>query len=900
MIRAITLVMIIPALFSGCKEPGLTGLGMIERSQLPWAAGAVALVLLFAVLVVVILLLRKQGEGKRLEGLVETRTTELNRQHSLTSEINNAALLLLGSDLEDNLDSMISGMKMIAGCIEVDRISIWQNQWKDNDDRLYYTLVGQWANEELPKLEEDTDFMYQEILPDWEKLFEQRLCVNGPVESFGAPEQAQTGALSVQSLLAMPIYVKDEFWGFISFDDYHRRRVFSQAEVHTLRSWGLLVVGAVQRSETTRWMHRTLNKLEAIINNYKGIIWSVDTAGIVTTFSGQYVTNMGMKPSFFEGKKLELVQKKNKYLDIIDQVEKTFRDGPQDWTSDINNRIFHSATMPIYDPDGDITGVVGSTDDVTEFLKLQRELENALEAANAASQAKSVFLANMSHEMRTPMNAIIGMGTIGKSAADMERKDHCFSKIADASKHLLGVINDILDMSKIEANKFELSELEFNFEKMLQRVVNILTFRIDEKQQKFTVNIDKNIPRILIGDDQRLAQVITNFLGNAVKFTPEHGSISLDTLFLGEKDGLCTIKITITDTGIGMSPEQQEHLFLSFQQAEASTTRRFGGTGLGLAISKNIVQMMGGEVWVDSEVGKGSTFGFTFRAQRGEEKKQGLLSPHVNLSNLRVLVVDDDPDVLESLKEIMRGLGISCDTVSSGEDALRLIGQNGSFDIYFIDWEMPGIDGLTLTAMLKDVAFNSGDEVVIMISSADWSAIEKTAKKAGVDKFLSKPLFPTAIEDVINECLGLNQQAEKGPQSIDGILKGHRILLADDVEINREIVLALLEPTQLEIDCATNGAEAVRMFSEAPEKYEMIFMDIQMPEMDGYEATRRIREFESTLEPNARKRIPIVAMTANVFKEDIEKSLKAGMNSHVGKPLDIDLVLEKLRTYLLG
>jgi signal transduction histidine kinase/CheY-like chemotaxis protein/ABC-type amino acid transport substrate-binding protein len=866
----------------------------MAHAQIPWIVGASSLLL--TVLFVAILFFRKNSEEKRLESLVMARTAELNRQQTLASEINNAALLLFGSNLEDNIDAMTKGMHMIARCIKVDRISMWQNLRKDNDDTLYYSLMGQWASEELPKLNGNTNFTYKEILPNWEKLFEKRLCVNGPIENFGAEEQAQLGAFSIQSLLAVPIYLKDEFWGFISFDDYHRKRTFSEVEVHILHSWGLLVVGAVQRNEMTQGLHQTLNKLEAIIKNYKGIIWGVDNTGIVTTFNGQFVTKMGMKPSFFEGKKLELVHEKSRYLDIIDQVEKTFNEGPQEWTSDITERIFHSATMPIYDPDGNITGVVGSTDEVTDFLKLQRELETALEAAKAANHAKSIFLANMSHEMRTPMNAIIGMGAIGKSAADIERKDFCFSKIADASKHLLGVINDILDMSKIEAGKFELSLVEFYFEKMLQRVVNVITFRIDEKNQKFTVNIDKDIPKMLIGDDQRLAQVITNLLGNAIKFTPEHGSICLDTRFLEEKDGVCTIKISITDTGIGISPEQQEHLFLSFQQAESSTTRKYGGTGLGLSISKNIIEMMGGEVRVDSEVGKGSTFGFTFKAKRGEEKRPSLLAPHINMKNLRVLVVDDDNNVLESLKEIMHGLGVSCDTVSSGEEALRLIAKNGSYNIYLIDWQMPGIDGLTLTAMLKDTAFTSGNEVVIMISSSDWSSIEENAKKAGVDKFLSKPLFPSAIEDVINECLGLNQEpVEEGPADITGIFKGHCILLADDVEINREIVIALLEPTQLEIDCAVNGAEVVRMFSEAPEKYEMIFMDIQMPEMDGYEAARRIR----ALDILKAKTVPIVAMTANVFKDDIEKSLAAGMNSHVGKPLDIEIVMEKLRMYLL-
>ena len=529
--------------------------------------------------------------------------------------------------------------------------------------------------------------------------------------------------------------------------------------------------------------------------------------------------------------------------------------------------------------------------------EVMRELEVALDAAKAASRAKSAFLANMSHELRTPMNAIIGMGTLGKSTADIERKDHCFSKIENASKHLLSVINDILDISKIEADKFELTPEDFKFEKMLQHIVEVITFRLDEKHQKFTVSVDKNIPRILVGDDHRLAQVITNLLGNAIKFTPENGSISLDTEFLGEKDGICTIKVSVTDTGIGISPEQQGLLFLSFQQADTSTVRRFGGTGLGLAISKNIVEIMGGEIWVESELGKGSTFSFIFPAKRGSEKVQGLLASQVNLNNVRVMAVDDDPNVLESVKEILQGLGISCDTAQDGEQALRLVEKNDPYNIYFVDWNMPGIDGITLTSMLKDKTFNSGNTVAIMISSAEWDVIKEDAKKAGVDKFLSKPLFPSKIEEIINECLGLNPPpVDEGPPAIDGLFKGRRILLTDDVEINREIVLAMLEPTQLEIDCAENGVEAVRMFTKAPEKYDMIFMDIQMPEMDGYEATRRIRALDY---PRA-KTIPIVAMTANIFKEDIEKGLEAGMNSHVGKPLEIDVVVDKLRTYLPG
>jgi PAS domain S-box-containing protein len=442
-------------------------------------------------------------------------------------------------------------------------------------------------------------------------------------------------------------------------------------------------------------------------------------------------------------------------------------------SADGTKQLFETSRVPMMQ-NGLIIGMLGISHNITERKAME-------ERALSASRAKSAFLANMSHEIRTPMNAIIGMIAIGKSASDTVRKDYCFAKIENASQHLLGVINDILDMSKIEASKFELSPEEFNFEKMIQSAVNVINFRVDEKRQQFAVHIDKEIPKTLIADDQRLTQIITNLLGNAVKFTPEHGSISLDALFLGEEDGLCTIEIAISDTGIGISPEQQKNLFNSFAQAESSTARRFGGTGLGLAISKSIVEMMGGTIGIQSELGKGSTFSFTVQVKKGVQAHD----------------TADDP--------------------------------------------------------------------------------------AGI-----KP-------------------------DITGLFAGRHILLVEDMEINREVVMALLEPTQLEIDCAENGVEAVRKFSEAPQKYDLIFMDVQMPEMDGYEATRRIRAIEAELYSAGMefpketpkllserpKGVPIIAMTANVFREDIEKCIKTGMNSHVGKPLDFDEVLEKLNIYLV-
>ena len=404
---------------------------------------------------------------------------------------------------------------------------------------------------------------------------------------------------------------------------------------------------------------------------------------------------------------------------------------------------------------------------------LVNTLQERIAAAEDANKAKSDFLSNMSHEMRTPLNAVIGMTTIGKNASDIEKKDYAFNKIEDASTHLLGVVNDILDMSKIEANKLEISSYNFDFTRMIQTLVNFITFRVNEKKQQLLVNI-KDVPLLISGDEQHLAQVIANLLSNAVKFTPDNGTIQLNAELLESNNAGCTIHFEVTDSGIGISQEQQTRLFQPFQQADNSTSRVFGGTGLGLAISKRIVELMGGQLLVSSELGKGASFSFT------------------------VHFAHADP----------------------AEEADK---------------------------QKSDASQNNA-----LLSEQDTNDDEKN-------------VFP-----------------------------GCRILLAEDVEINREICLALLEPSQLEIDCAVDGQEALRMFSENQDRYDLILMDMQMPNMDGLEASRHIRELDT---PRA-KNIPIIAVTANAFKEDVEKCLAAGMTDHIGKPLDLDSLFAKLRKYL--
>ena len=531
---------------------------------------------------------------------------------------------------------------------------------------------------------------------------------------------------------------------------------------------------------------------------------------------------------------------------------------------------------------------------IEEIKRNNIQLQELKDLSEAASQAKSDFLANMSHEIRTPMNAIMGMTAIGKSANDIDRTKYALDKIEDASIHLLGVINDILDMSKIEAGKFELSEEEFSMEKMLERVVNVISFRVNEKKQKFNIYIDQKLPPVFIGDDQRLAQVITNLLGNAAKFTPIEGTVSLNVKLLNETDGVCEIQIEVADSGIGISQEQQARLFQSFQQAESGTSRKFGGTGLGLSISKSIVEMMGGRIWVESELDKGATFAFTIQMRLGDHQRYELTVKETNWKGLRILVVDDNSGILGYIKSFVENYGAVCDTAVCGGDAMDLVHKNGAYDLYFIDWKLADIDALQLTKGIKAMEPQKSKIVITMVSSLEWEDLQESAQKAGVDIFLPKPLFPSALVDTISGCiapgatsLAASQSAAK-ERTYD--FSGHTILIAEDVEINREIMSALLDDTSVVIDFAENGKDAVSMVEGQPGKYSLILMDIQMPEMDGYDAARAIRALGTD--------VPIVAMTANVFREDVEKCLAAGMNDHVGKPIDTNELFAKIDQYL--
>ncbi len=529
--------------------------------------------------------------------------------------------------------------------------------------------------------------------------------------------------------------------------------------------------------------------------------------------------------------------------------------------------------------------------------EMLRNLIETREAALESTKAKSTFLSRMSHEIRTPMNAIIGMNTIARKTTDLSKIQYCLDKIEIASQQLLGIINDVLDMSKIEANKFEISVKETDFERMMQKVFHLVQVKMDEKHQEFTIDIPKLLGRTVVVDELRVTQVLINLLNNAIKFTPEYGHIAAKVRITDGAQGDAVLRVEVKDNGIGMTEEQRGRLFTAFQQADNTITRRFGGTGLGLAICKKIINLMGGDIWAESEPGKGSCFTFEFGFQWGASlAASGAQRP--KLRKLRILVVDDAEDVLDYFTSILKSFSLTCETARNGMEAVRAVQKSveegNPFDFVFLDWRMPVMNGADTAREILRIMRN--DVILVMISVADWSEIEDEVQDLGITRFLSKPVLPSALFNTILELTDRTVFYEKtdAPEARGRDWTGKHILLAEDIEINREIVANFLGDTGVEITCAENGLEAVAKYCAQPEQYDVILMDVQMPEMDGLEATRAIRA--SGL--RTAHTIPIVAMTSNAFKEDVQACLSAGMNNHVAKPINVDDMMQKLTLYL--
>ena len=539
--------------------------------------------------------------------------------------------------------------------------------------------------------------------------------------------------------------------------------------------------------------------------------------------------------------------------------------------------------------------------EIREKEAARRELSDALAAAEYASRAKTEFLNNMSHDIRTPMNAIVGFTAL--AASHIDNKDQVtdyLGKISVSSQHLLSLINDVLDMSRIESGTMRLEESDVHLPDVIHDLRTIIQSNIASKQLELFIDTQDVQHEDIITDKLRLDQILLNILSNAIKFTPSGGTISFRVIEKPSASaGIANFEFKVKDNGIGMSEEFQKTIFEAFTREQTSTVSGIQGTGLGMAITKNIVDMMGGTITVHSQEGKGSEFTVALPCRiSGNTQSPG---PVPQLAGLRALVADDDTDTCLSVCSMLREIGMRPDWTNYGKEAViraqEASGQADPFMVYIIDWMMPDLNGIETARRIRKV---TGDSVPIIILTAyDWTDIEAEAREAGVTAFCSKPLFMSELRSVLSKPFMESQEApeeetaEKGEQPG---FAGKRILLAEDNQMNQMIASAILEEAGFAIELAVNGEEAVKKMADAPAGYyDIILMDIQMPKMDGYEAAKRIRSL-----PDPRKAaIPIVAVTANAFEEDRKVAMEAGMNAHLAKPYDIPAIMETLKTLLL-
>ncbi len=549
------------------------------------------------------------------------------------------------------------------------------------------------------------------------------------------------------------------------------------------------------------------------------------------------------------------------------------------------------------------------TQQTVDMLKeTQESLYLAKQNAEKATQSKSEFLANMSHEIRTPMNAIIGMANLALCTELSPRQRDYVEKISISSHSLLGIINDILDFSKIEAGKLSLENVNFYLNDTLNNVSSLIGLKAEEKGIELLFDIDRDIPDALTGDPLRLDQVLINLATNAVKFT-EQGEIIIAVKKLSEskqnQDKKILLEFSVQDSGIGLSQDQIDQLFQSFTQADSSTTRKYGGTGLGLAITKRLVNMMGGDIHVESELGKGSTFSFTAWFEYDQESTIPLVCPP-DIAGLRVLVVDDNQCAREILVHLLESFTFRVSQVSSGEEALKEI-QSSSihdpFKLVLMDWKMPGLDGIETSKEIMASGLGTIPKI-LMISAFGREEVMKKADQVGIDAFLTKPVNASLLFNTILESLGKTardpsstRHSKINAKKIMQSIRGARILLVEDNEFNQQIATELLESAELHITIATNGREAVDVYEQTEVSFDAILMDIQMPEMDGFETTQKIREKEAQQNPPDGK-VPIIAMTAHAMIEERNKCLASGMNDHLAKPINPDLLYSTLLKWI--
>ena len=676
-----------------------------------------------------------------------------------------------------------------------------------------------------------------------------------------------------------------------------------------------------ERKKADQAIKDSQERLAQIIDFLPDPTWVVDNEGKVVRWNKAIEKMVGVKSEQIIGKGdyehalpfygerrpvlIDLVRNwqpeyEEKYISVKKEGQNLISESYHEHLGD--GGIYLSATAGLlYDTAGKIAGAIESLRDITDRKQLEEELIEAKQAADDANKAKGDFLANMSHEIRTPMNAVIGMAHLAlKTDLSPKQRDY-LKKIQSSANALLGIINDILDFSKIEAGKMDIETVDFNLEDVMDNLANLVTVKAQEKEAlEVLFNVNWEVPRFLVGDPLRLGQVLINLANNAVKFT-DSGEIVVSAELIERNDDQVTLKFSVRDTGIGLTEAQAGKLFQSFTQADTSTTRKYGGTGLGLAISKKLVNLMGGEIWVESQYGRGTTFNFTAEFGLGKERAKKRFAPATDLRGTKALVVDDNATSRDILKDMLESFTFEVTVAASGPEGITELEKADAdkpFELVVMDWKMPEMDGIEACRQIKNHTGLTKIPAIILVTAYGREELMQQAEDAGLDGFLIKPVSPSLLFDASMQAFGQatpeGSSAGRRDQKEADVLKhirGAHVLLVEDNEINQQVASEILQGAGLNVSVANNGKEAVDAIQQ--NEYEVVLMDVQMPVMDGYTATRKIRNLKSEI-----RHIPIIAMTAHAMAGDAEKSIAAGMSDHITKPIDPDQMFATLRKWI--
>ena len=832
---------------------------------------------------------QNQGELKDLAAAQNTVLAEIAEQFESNRQLKTFSDLIRGC-----IDTQVLGEKTVNFFSQKFGLPYVSLYVLKNDELKLVGGVG--VDEQMTSMKASLVSFHRTIIKTREML---RIKNDG--ETFNL--QLPAGSLQLKEIHFIPLKINNDIVGVLELGSI---RLLSDKEIDWLlqaqKDLGVgiqLTNNAELQQIAERRISEQLKLNQQIINAIPNPTYFRDTNGRYIGVNDAFTDFLGLFYADVVDKKPNELFPENVSL-MFSEKESDLLESPGSKSYDIEltNAQKEIRILTVYEAtyfggNGHPLGIVGLFVDVTTQKKLESDLIAAKDEATEASKAKGEFLANMSHEIRTPMNAILGMSHLALLTELNDKQRNYVSNIEKAGKSLLGIINDILDFSKIEAGKFTIEHIDFRFSDVLDNISNIVSLRAQNKDLELIFDIDPDLPDDLVGDPLRLGQIIINLAGNSLKFT-ENGEIIIRARKMSEGNEYIEIQFDIEDTGIGMNDEQLSRLFQSFSQADGSITRKYGGTGLGLTISKNFVELMNGRIWVESELNKGSIFSFTIKCGRSKLSMNNEAIRSTILHNKRVLVVDDNQASRDIMYALLKNMDMRVAVVSSGEESIYEIEMadqsNDAFDIIIMDWKMPGINGDEATRKIRSLHLNKKPKVILASAYGEDAGLIMNDEKRLFDASLVKPINPSILFDALvisigkEELIKINNEKEENKYNIDDTdFTGIRILLVEDNLINQEVAKGILEQYNPSIEIADNGEVALKLLET--KTFDIVLMDMQMPVMDGVTASKKIRQ------NNKFASLPILAMTANAMKQDVEKCKEAGMNAHLSKPIDVNELL---------